>query len=60
MQAKGHFWTNEINKIEVFRVLNFCLTSSDYEWKNSLKDIMPFLILYDDQNKIFKNLLRKI
>ena len=60
MQAKGHFWTNEINKMEVFRVLNFCLTSSDHEWKKSLKDVMPFLIFYDDQNKIFKNLLRKI
>ena len=55
---KGSFWTNEITKNEVDRVLNFALTSSYSEWKKSLEIIIPFLVSQDEGNNSFKKILK--
>ena len=60
LKKKGNFWSNEINKSEVYRVLNYSLNSSDNEWKNSLKEIVPLLTFYNPKNKILTDLLKKI
>ena len=60
LKEKGNFWSDEINRSEVFRVLNYALKSKDSEWENSLKEIIPLIIFSDPKNKIFIDLLKKL
>lgn len=55
---KGPFWTNQLNENEVYRVLTKAIKSSDSEWNNYLKTIMPFLISKDEDNNFFKKILK--
>ena len=56
---KGPFWTNEGNKEEIFRCLDFIFQTSDSEWEVVKKFIDP-IIIFDEENKNFKNNLKKI
>tara|TARA_B100001540_G_scaffold313534_1_gene336653 strand:- start:505 stop:1716 length:1212 start_codon:yes stop_codon:yes gene_type:complete len=57
---KGPFWTNEGNKEEIFRCLDFIFQTSDSEWEVVKKKFIDPIIIFDEENKNFKNNLKKI
>jgi surface carbohydrate biosynthesis protein len=57
--VKGPFWSDEVIEEEVDRTFNFSINCSDIEWKQSLQTIKPFLVMRDNGNQFFKNLLIK-
>ena len=57
---KGPFWTNEGNKEEIFRCLDFIFQTSDSEWEVVKKKFIDPIIIFDEENKNFKIILRKL
>ena len=57
---KGPFWTNQANKEEVYRCLDFIFKTDDKNWEETKKKYIDPIILYDEENKIFKSKLKKI
>ena len=57
IDPKGPFWTNEITRDEFQRLANYAISSSDDEWKKSLRKIIPKFINYDAGNKQFLKVL---
>ena len=51
IEPKGPIWTNEITRDEFQRLANYAISSSDDEWKKSLRKIIPKFINYDFGNK---------
>lgn len=47
----GPFWTSEINIIELTRVMDYVINSSDKEWSNDYKKYAPYVMDYDPGNK---------
>ena len=56
---KGPFWSDEINEKEVNRTLSYSLNSSEKQWKDSIRTIVPRIIFYDLDNTNFKRLIAK-
>ena len=56
---KGPFWSDEINEKEVNRTLSYSLYSSEKQWKDSIRTIVPRIIFYDLDNTNFKRLIAK-
>ena len=59
-KLKGPFWTNTATKSEIFRCLDFIFQTDDESWKEIKKNYVDPIILYDEENKIFKGHLKKI
>ena len=57
---KGPFWTNKGNKDEIFRCLDFIFKTSEPEWEEIKKKFIDPIITYDEENKTFKENLKKI
>ncbi len=57
IDPKGPFWTNEITRDEFERLADYAISSSDDEWKKSLRKIIPKFINYDAGNKQFLKVL---
>ena len=58
--SKGDFWTDSTEEDEVTRVLNYALLAKEDDWNNSIKKIIPSLIYFDQNNKIFTQFLNKL
>ena len=57
---KGPFWTNKGSKEEIFRCLNFIYQANDSDWETVKKKYIDPIIVYDEENKIFKKNLKNI
>ena len=57
---KGPFWTNKGTKEEIFRCLDFIYQTNDENWEEIKKKYIDPIIIYDEDNKVFKNNLKKI
>ena len=53
----GPFWTDTINKKEVYRILDFLINTKENFWKNRIKKFALRLINFDKNNIKFKNIL---
>lgn len=60
LPLKGPFWTNEASKNEIFRVLDFLINSSKEEWSKFKDKYISPAIIYDENNKNFKEKLNSI
>ena len=56
-QKKGFFFTNEINKKEISRILNNVMNMSQQKWISKSSVYRKSLISFDPENKIFNNYL---
>lgn len=56
---KGPFWTNSTSESEIKRVLDYLKKISKYEWHKILIKHKLNLIKIDNNNNIFKNILKK-
>ena len=52
--------TNEASKNEIFRVLDFLINSSKEEWSKFKDKYISPAIIYDENNKNFKEKLNSI
>ena len=56
----GLIWSNTPSKKEVFRLLNYVTKAKDKSWKNIQKILIDPIITYDKDNKMTKNLFKKL
>ena len=54
LPLKGPFWTNDASQNEIFRVLDFLINSSKEEWSKFKDKYISPAIIYDENNKNFK------
>ena len=61
LKKKGPFWItmSKLNEHEIQRVFNFVTKSSNLKWKNIIKKYKYLLMKFDEDNKIFKKILKK-
>lgn len=59
IRTKGPNWTNNPNKRNIFKILNF-LMSSKNNFSNIYKDYFKQFLIYDKDNKTIKRELKKI
>ena len=57
MNAKGVFWSDNVNYSEISRVLNFVTKSTNSTWQKKTKKIKQ-IMNYDFNNKLFKKNLK--
>lgn len=57
IKNKGPFWTDKINKKEVYRILKFLINTKEDVWKNRIKNFALRLINFDQNNSEFKKIL---
>jgi len=57
LESKGPFWTNEINKSEFERLMNFLIDCSDEQWQESMEPIASKLTSYDNNNSLLREVL---
>ena len=56
----GFFWTNKKDKNSVNKILNNVLKTNYNSWNKLKKRYSDKVMAYDENNKIFKNLINKI
>ena len=57
---KGEFWTDDLNKKELNRIMNFLINSSDEDWKLSIERYMKDIMTFDPRNTKFTSLMKQI
>ena len=57
IKNKGPFWTDKINKKEVYRILQFLIKTKESFWKKRLNNLALRLINFDKNNSEFKRIL---
>ena len=60
VKARGPFWTNSHDRNEIIRVIDFLLNTKEKKWKNVIKKNYSKILNYDNDNKKFKNLAKKL
>lgn len=60
LPSTGFFWTNKKNRKSVYKILNNVLKTNYYSWQKIKKKYEDKVMIYDKDNKIFKNLINKI
>ena len=60
LDDKGPFWTNEIDEVYFEKIMNYLISISDQEWRKTILSLLENVMIYDYNNTILKNNLRKL
>ena len=60
VKVRGPFWTNSNSRNEIIRVIDFLLNTKEKKWKNVIKKNFSKILSYDNDNKKFRNISKKL
>ena len=56
----GPFWSNQLNKYELYRVMDYIMSVGDVEWEEVHRKYSPHIMNYDPGNKKLISLFRDL
>lgn len=58
LPKQGSFWTNDCNKNEVIKILNYCNTIDEKKWEEEISHLKKEFMIYDKGNSILYDFLK--
>jgi surface carbohydrate biosynthesis protein len=57
LPLKGNFWTNDIEKGDVDRILDYIINKNYNDWEKDFNSVKQGLMNYDNNNSILRNII---